>query len=161
MTALDLRKCLNPLTNWGEGAVRPSLLFLCLLLKIWWDNPYLKIIRPSNLFVADVTMKKNGLPPIQSTFIYRFKIRPWARGLNWLDNRDCSIRAQLSSELPSTISIPIPILWPTMVFIIDGGSFHYAHTWSISGILNCWRPLVTSEESSNPIFFLRKKTLFT
>ena len=30
------------------------------------------------------------------------------------------------------------------------------HTWSKSGILICWRPLVTSKESSNPIFFLRK-----
>ena len=48
----------------------------------------------------------------------------------------------------------------SMVFIIDGCSFHYAHTWSNSGISICWRHLVTSKESSNPIFF-RKKTLFT
>ena len=35
----------------------------------------------------------------------------------------------------------------TMVFIIDGCSLHYAHTWSKSGILFCLRHLVTSKES--------------
>ena len=35
-----------------------------------------------------------------------------------------------------------------------------AHTWSKSGISICWRHLVTSQKSSNPIFF-RKKTLFS
>ena len=50
--------------------------------------------------------------------------------------------------------------WWTMVFILDGCSFHYAHTWSKSGFSICWRHLVTSKKSSNPIFF-RKKTLFS
>ena len=40
-----------------------------------------------------------------------------------------------------------------MVFIIDGCSFHYAHTWSKAGISICWRHLVTSKRLSNPIFF--------
>ena len=39
-----------------------------------------------------------------------------------------------------------------MVFILDGCSFHYAHTGSKSGISICWRHLVTSKESLNPIF---------
>ena len=43
-----------------------------------------------------------------------------------------------------------------MVFIIDGCSFNCAHTWSKSGISICWRHLVTSKESSNPIFFSEK-----
>ena len=47
-----------------------------------------------------------------------------------------------------------------MVFIIDGCSFLYAHTWSKSGIPICWRHLVTSKESSNPIFFLGKRPCF-
>ena len=33
-----------------------------------------------------------------------------------------------------------------MVFIIDGCSFHYAHTWSKSGFSICSRHLVTSKE---------------
>ena len=48
-----------------------------------------------------------------------------------------------------------------MVFILDGCSFHYAHTWSKTGFSICWRNLVTSKESSNPIFFSRKNTLFS
>ena len=49
--------------------------------------------------------------------------------------------------------------WRSMVFIIDGCSFHSAHTWSESGISICWRHLVTSKESSSPIFF-RKRPCF-
>ena len=44
-----------------------------------------------------------------------------------------------------------------VVFIIDGCSFHFAHTWSKSGISVCWRHLVTSKESSNPILFFGKR----
>ena len=44
-----------------------------------------------------------------------------------------------------------------MVFIIDGCSLRYAHTWSKSGISICWRHLVTSKESSNSIFFFEKR----
>ena len=47
-----------------------------------------------------------------------------------------------------------------MVFILDGCSFHYAHTWSKSDNSICWRHLVTSKESSNPIFFLGKRPYF-
>ena len=43
-----------------------------------------------------------------------------------------------------------------MVFILDGWSFYYADIWSKKGISICWRHLVTSKESSNPIFFLGK-----
>ena len=53
--------------------------------------------------------------------------------------------------------------WPWCVpcfFILDGCSFYYAHIWSKSGISICWRHLVTSEESSNQIFFRGKKTFF-
>ena len=32
---------------------------------------------------------------------------------------------------------------------LDGCKFRYAHIWSKSGILICWRHLVTSKESSN------------
>ena len=46
-----------------------------------------------------------------------------------------------------------------MVFVLDGYSFDYAHTWSKSGISICWRHLVTSKDSSNPIFFYRKSPL--
>ena len=35
--------------------------------------------------------------------------------------------------------------------------FHYAHIWSISCISICSRHLVISKESSNPIFFSRKR----
>ena len=45
-----------------------------------------------------------------------------------------------------------------MVFILDGCSFHYAHTWSKSGISICLRHSVTSKESSNPIIFGRDLT---
>ena len=38
-------------------------------------------------------------------------------------------------------------------FISDGCSFHYAHICSKPGISICLRHLVTSIESSNPIFF--------
>ena len=48
----------------------------------------------------------------------------------------------------------------SMVFILDGCSFHYAHTWSKSGISICWRHLVTSKESTNPIFFFGKRPCF-
>ena len=37
--------------------------------------------------------------------------------------------------------------------ILDGCSFDYAHTWSKSGFSICWRHLITSKESSNPIYF--------
>ena len=47
-----------------------------------------------------------------------------------------------------------------MVFILYGCSFYYMHIWSKSGISFCWRHLVTSKESSNPIFF-GKKLVFT
>ena len=46
-----------------------------------------------------------------------------------------------------------------MVFIIDGCSFHYAHTWSKSDISICWRHLVTSKESLNSIFFEKRPCL--
>ena len=42
-------------------------------------------------------------------------------------------------------------------FKIDGCSFHYAHTWSKSGILICWRHLVTLKESLNLISFYWKR----
>ena len=48
----------------------------------------------------------------------------------------------------------------TMGFIIDGCSFHYAHTWKKSGISICWRHLVTSKESSNPIFFSEEDLVY-
>ena len=47
-----------------------------------------------------------------------------------------------------------------MVFILDGCSFDYAHTWRQLGISICWRHLVTSKESSNPIFFSEKDLIF-
>ena len=47
-----------------------------------------------------------------------------------------------------------------MVFIFDGCSFLYAHIWSNSAVSICWRHLVTSKESSNPIF-LSEKTYLT
>ena len=47
----------------------------------------------------------------------------------------------------------------TMVFILDGCSFDYAHTWSKSGFSIYWRHLVTSKESSNPIFFGKEPIL--
>ena len=40
--------------------------------------------------------------------------------------------------------------------ILDSCSFQYAHTLSKSCISICWRHLVTSKQSSNPIFFFRK-----
>ena len=43
-----------------------------------------------------------------------------------------------------------------MVLILDGSSEHSAHIWSKSGISICWKHLVTSKESSNPIFFFGK-----
>ena len=43
-----------------------------------------------------------------------------------------------------------------MVFISDGCSIHHAHIWSKSVISICWRNLVPSKESSNPIFFSEK-----
>ena len=47
-----------------------------------------------------------------------------------------------------------------MVFMLDGCSFHYSNIWSKSGISICWKRLLTSKESSNPIYF-SKKTYFT
>ena len=38
------------------------------------------------------------------------------------------------------------MFWAT----IYGCSFHYAHTWIKSGIVICWRHLVSLNESSNP-----------
>ena len=47
-----------------------------------------------------------------------------------------------------------------MVFIIDGCSFHYAHTWCKSGFSICSKHLVTSKESLTSIyFFVSKKDL--
>ena len=51
--------------------------------------------------------------------------------------------------------------WPgsaalPLTMVKDGCSFHYTHTWSKSDISICWRHLVTSKESSNPILFLWK-----
>ena len=84
------KKCfptsINPLKHGGGALYAPPSLFLCLLLKISWDNPYLKILDLANLFVADVPMKKKkkiGPPPPQSTFKYRSKNRPWGRGLTY------------------------------------------------------------------------------
>ena len=51
----------------------------------------------------------------------------------------------------------IQTTFDVVVFIIDGCSFHYAHTWSKSGISICWRHLVTSKVSSNSIFFFEKR----
>ena len=52
--------------------------------------------------------------------------------------------------------------WPgsaalPLTMVKDGCSFHYTHTWSKSDISICWRHLVTSKESSNPIFFSEKR----
>ena len=47
-----------------------------------------------------------------------------------------------------------------MVFRLDGCSFHYEHIWSKSGISICWLHSITSEDTSNPIFF-SEKTYFT
>ena len=46
-----------------------------------------------------------------------------------------------------------------MVRILDGSSKHGAHVRSKSGVSICWRHLVTSKESSNPILFLERLTL--
>ena len=47
-----------------------------------------------------------------------------------------------------------------MACLLDGCSFHYAHTWSKSDFSICSRHLVTSKESLN-WNFCRKKTFFT
>ena len=47
-----------------------------------------------------------------------------------------------------------------MVLTLDGSSEHVAHIWTKSGISICWRHLVTSTESSNPIFFFLENTYF-
>ena len=39
-----------------------------------------------------------------------------------------------------------------MLLILDGSSEHGAHIWNLSGIAIFERHLVTSKESSNPIF---------
>ena len=46
-----------------------------------------------------------------------------------------------------------------MVSILDGCSFHYAHTWSKSDMSIYWRHVVTSKESSNSIFFEKSPCL--
>ena len=58
-------------------------LSLCILLKISWGNPYLKIIDLANLFFRMSLWKKKKIvpPPPQSTLKYRSKNRPWGRGL--------------------------------------------------------------------------------
>ena len=43
----------------GGALYAPPTLVLCLLLKLSWDNPYLKILDLANIFVADVPIKKN------------------------------------------------------------------------------------------------------
>ena len=48
---------LKPCVGVG-GAVRPSPLAFCLLLKIILRHPYLKILDLANLCVADAPMKK-------------------------------------------------------------------------------------------------------
>ena len=47
-----------------------------------------------------------------------------------------------------------------MVILLDGCSFHYFRIWSKSGISICSRHLVTSKESLNPGFFLRKDLFY-
>ena len=54
----------------------------------------------------------------------------------------------------------ITLMDPCMVFILDDCSFHVAHIWSKQGILICWRHLVKSKESLNPIFFLGKDLVY-
>ena len=66
------------------------------------------------------------------------------------------LKMQFQREL-SRIRIHNPAV--IMGFILDGCSFHYAYKWRKSGISICWRHLVTSKESSNPIFF-RKRPCF-
>ena len=63
------------------------------------------------------------------------------------------------SILSFLLSFPLLSFYPFcefslfhMVFILDCCSFHYAHIWSKSGISICWWHLVTSKESSHPIF---------
>ena len=74
---------LNPLKHWGALYAPPSLAF-CLLLKISWGNPYLKILYLGNLFVVDTHMKKKSknlvLTPSQST-LKNGSDRPCLRGL--------------------------------------------------------------------------------
>ena len=52
------KECTKDMVFFTLSRLRPSLPFLCLLLKISWGNPYLKILDPPNLYVADVHMKK-------------------------------------------------------------------------------------------------------
>ena len=42
----------------GALYASPSLVFFCLLLKIFGGNPFLKILDLANLFVANAPMKK-------------------------------------------------------------------------------------------------------
>ena len=72
----------NPSKHGGGGGALyapPSLAF-CLLLKISWGNPYLKILDLANLFVADAPMKNKSrnlvLPPSQNTLKYGSENRP-------------------------------------------------------------------------------------
>ena len=68
----------------STGGAFPSQAF-CLLIKIYWGNPYLKILDLANLFVADSPMKKINkfsFTPSQSTLKNRSKNRPCLRGLN-------------------------------------------------------------------------------
>ena len=66
----------------------PSLAF-CLLLKISWGNPYLKVLDLANLFVADAPMKNEqfSFTPSQSTLKNRSKTVLCFRGLTVRINR--------------------------------------------------------------------------
>ena len=50
------------------------------------------------------------------------------------------------------------VYW-SMVSILEGCSFHYAHIWSKSDISICWRHLATTRRQLRKIF--RKKSYFT
>ena len=46
-----------------------------------------------------------------------------------------------------------------MIFRLDDCSFYYARIWSKSGISICFKHLVKSKKSSNPIFFRKRPIL--
>ena len=48
----------------------------------------------------------------------------------------------------------------SMVFILDGCSIHYAHTWSKSGISICWRHFVTLKVIKSDFVFVKKDLVF-
>ena len=58
-----------------------NLLVFRPLLKISLGNPYLKILEPSKLFVADTPMKNNSFTSSQSTLKYWPENHPLVRGL--------------------------------------------------------------------------------